>query len=30
MGCRLGAINCRAYPELPDEAQLLWFKNLGT
>ncbi len=25
-GCVLGAIHCYAYPELPDEAQLLWYK----
>jgi GNAT superfamily N-acetyltransferase len=28
MGCTLGAINRRAYPDLPDETQLLWFKDL--
>lgn len=28
-GCELGAINRFAYPELPDEIQLLWFKQLG-
>jgi GNAT superfamily N-acetyltransferase len=28
MGCTLGAINRRAYPELPAETQLLWFKDL--
>jgi GNAT superfamily N-acetyltransferase len=28
MGCILGAINCRAYPDLPGEIQLLWFKDL--
>jgi ribosomal protein S18 acetylase RimI-like enzyme len=28
-GCTLGAIDRFAYPTLPDEAQLLWFKELG-
>ena|SRR5438552_6390187 len=28
MGCTLGAINRRAYPERSDETQLLWFKDL--
>ena len=28
MGCRLGAINRKAHPNLPNEAQLLWFKQL--
>lgn len=28
MGCTLGAVNRFAYPDLPDEVQLLWFKNL--
>lgn len=28
MGCTLGAVNRLAYPDLPDEVQLLWFKNL--
>lgn len=28
-GCVLGAINRFAYPELPDEAQLLWYKMLS-
>ena len=28
MGCTLGAINKHAYPELPDEIQLLWYKEL--
>ena len=28
MGCRLGAIDRFAYPDLPDEARLLWFKDL--
>ncbi len=27
-GCRLGAINLRAYPALHEEAQLLWYKEL--
>lgn len=27
-GCELGAINRFAYPEYPDEVQLLWFKSL--
>ena len=27
-GCVLGAIHRFAYPELPDEAQLLWYKHL--
>ncbi|HEX8558149.1 MAG TPA: GNAT family N-acetyltransferase [Pyrinomonadaceae bacterium] len=27
-GCVLGAINRFAYPELPEEAQLLWYKTL--
>jgi ribosomal protein S18 acetylase RimI-like enzyme len=26
MGCTLGAIDRFAYPELPDEVQLLWWK----
>lgn len=29
MGCRLGAIDPAAYPALPDETQLLWFKDLA-
>ncbi len=29
MGCSLGAINRFAYPGLPEETQLLWFKELG-
>jgi hypothetical protein len=29
MGCTLGAINRRAYSDVPDETQLLWFKDLG-
>ncbi|MHB1533294.1 MAG: GNAT family N-acetyltransferase [Acidimicrobiales bacterium] len=28
MGCTLGGINLFAYPALPHEAQLLWFKDL--
>lgn len=28
-GCVLGTINRFAYPELPDEVQLLWYKNLS-
>ena len=28
-GCTLAAIRCGAYPELPDEAQLLWELALG-
>lgn len=28
MGCTLGAIDTRAYPELPDETQLIWLKEL--
>lgn len=27
-GCRLGAINKFAYPNLPDEVQLFWYKDL--
>ncbi len=27
-GCRLGAIHRFAYPDLPDEVQLLWYKDL--
>jgi GNAT superfamily N-acetyltransferase len=27
-GCRLGAVHRFAYPALPDEAQLLWYKAL--
>lgn len=30
MGCSLGAINRFAYPSLPDETQLLWFKEFGS
>jgi ribosomal protein S18 acetylase RimI-like enzyme len=29
MGCTLGAIDRFAYPELPDEVQLLWWKGLS-
>jgi GNAT superfamily N-acetyltransferase len=28
MNCTLGAINRFAYPDLPDEVQLMWFKDL--
>jgi len=28
-GCRLGAIHRFAYPAFPDEAQLLWYRQLG-
>lgn len=28
-GCTLGALHRFAYPDLPDEAQLLWYKELG-
>lgn len=28
-GCVLGAIHRFAYPDLPDEAQLLWYEELG-
>ena len=27
-GCKLGAINRMAYPQLPDEIQLLWYKEI--
>jgi len=27
-GCTLGAVLLHAYPELPDEVQLLWYKDL--
>jgi len=27
-GCHLGAVNRYAYPELPEEIQLLWYKDL--
>lgn len=29
MGCELLSVNPRAYPELPDEIQLIWGKQLG-
>jgi GNAT superfamily N-acetyltransferase len=29
MGCKLGAIDRHAYPDLPEETQLLWFKDLS-
>jgi GNAT superfamily N-acetyltransferase len=29
MGCELGAIHRFAYPGLPDEAQLLWYRRLA-
>jgi len=28
-GCVLRAIHPHAYPEFPDEVQLLWYKDLG-
>ena len=28
LGCELGAINRFAYPSLPDEVQLLWYREL--
>jgi len=28
MGCQLGTINRFAYPEFPDESQILWYKSL--
>jgi streptothricin acetyltransferase len=28
MGCTLGGINRYAYNDMPDETQLLWFKDL--
>jgi ribosomal protein S18 acetylase RimI-like enzyme len=28
-GCTLGAMNRYAYPDLPDEIQLLWYKQIG-
>jgi GNAT superfamily N-acetyltransferase len=28
-GCALGAINRFAYPELPGEVQVIWYKDLG-
>jgi hypothetical protein len=30
MGCTLGAINCFAYADAPDEVQLRWYKPLST
>jgi ribosomal protein S18 acetylase RimI-like enzyme len=30
MGCALGGIDRFAYPELPDEVQLLWWKALAS
>jgi len=27
-GCTLAAINCLAYPKLPDEIQMIWYKKL--
>jgi hypothetical protein len=27
-GCKLGAVNRSVYAELPDEIQLLWYKDL--
>jgi hypothetical protein len=30
MGCTLGAIDRFAYPGLPDEAQLLWWRALAS
>lgn len=27
-GCKLGAVNRAAYPELPEEIQILWYKDL--
>ena len=29
MGCTLGEIDRHAYPELPDEVRLVWWKRLG-
>ncbi|HET7153462.1 MAG TPA: GNAT family N-acetyltransferase [Candidatus Kapabacteria bacterium] len=29
MGCKLGKVNHPAYPGLPDEIQLLWYKNIS-
>jgi GNAT superfamily N-acetyltransferase len=29
-GCELGAVRRFAYPDLPDETQLLWFKDVGS
>ena len=28
-GCELGAVRRFAYPELPEETQLLWYKGLS-
>lgn len=28
LGCELGAVNRFAYPNLPDEVQMLWYKDL--
>jgi ribosomal protein S18 acetylase RimI-like enzyme len=28
-GCTLGAVNRFAYPELPEEVQLLWYREIG-
>lgn len=28
MGCYLGAVHCGAYPEYPDEVQLMWYLDL--
>jgi GNAT superfamily N-acetyltransferase len=28
-GCTLGAVNRSAYPDLPHEIQLIWFKDLS-
>lgn len=30
MGCELGSIHRFAYPELPDEVQLLWYRDLAS
>jgi len=30
MGCSLGAVDLNAYPELPDEAQLIWRRQLDS
>jgi hypothetical protein len=29
MGCRLGAVDRQAYPEFPNEVQLLFYKRIG-
>ena len=29
MGCSLGGVNRFAYPDLPEEVQLLWYKTLA-